>query len=113
MIAEVLATIIGVLLGLESENEKLTFVRVASDHVDNLIKKGENSVSALSGDEQKQLQSTIEDIVPKGSFTIQFQPMSADASPFIFTKHGFMRRMKEMSAHGGGGLFGMCIWPDM
>ncbi|MBK8145390.1 MAG: molecular chaperone HtpG [Bacteroidetes bacterium] len=98
---------------LESENENLTFVRVDSDHVDNLIKKGEDAVSALSEDEQKQLQSSIEEIVPKGSFTIQFQPMSADASPFIITKPEFMRRMKEMSAHGGGGMFGMGNLPDM
>ncbi|MBK7690448.1 MAG: molecular chaperone HtpG [Bacteroidetes bacterium] len=98
---------------LESENENLTFVRVDSDHVDNLIKKGEDAVSTLSEDEQKQLQSSIEEIVPKGSFTIQFQPMSADASPFIITKPEFMRRMKEMSAHGGGGMFGMGNLPDM
>ena len=39
--------------------------------------------------------------------------MSADASPFIITKPEFMRRMKEMSAHGGGGMFGMGNLPDM
>ncbi len=98
---------------LESENENLTFVRVDSDHIDNLIKKGDDAVSVLSEDEQKQLQSSIEEIVPKGTFTIQFQPMSADSSPFIITKPEFMRRMKEMSAHGGGGMFGMGNLPDM
>lgn len=98
---------------LESENENLTFVRVDSDHIDNLIKKGEDAVSVLTEDEQKQLQSSIEEIVPKSTFTIQFQPMNADASPFIITKPEFMRRMKEMSAHGGGGMFGMGNLPDM
>lgn len=98
---------------LESENDKLSFVRVDADHVDNLIKKGDDAVSTLTEDEQKQLQASIEEVVPKQAFTIQFQPMSADASPFMITKPEFMRRMKEMSAHGGGGMFGMGNMPDM
>ncbi|MCC7030896.1 MAG: molecular chaperone HtpG [Chitinophagaceae bacterium] len=98
---------------LESDNENLTFVRVDADHVDNLIKKGEDAVSALSEDEQKELQTTLEEVIPKQTFTIQFQPMSAEAAPFMITKPEFMRRMKEMSAHGGGGMFGMGNLPDM
>ncbi len=97
---------------LESDNENLTFVRVDADHVDNLIKKGEDAASALNEDEKKQLQTTLEEIIPEKTFTIQFQAMSADASPFMITKPEFMRRMKEMSAHGGG-MFGMGNMPDM
>jgi molecular chaperone HtpG len=31
----------------------------------------------------------------------------------MITQPEFMRRMKEMSAHGGGGMFGMGNLPDM
>lgn len=98
---------------LESDNENLTFIRVDADHIDNLIRKGDDAVSALSEDDQQKLQATLEEVVPKQTFTIQFQPMSADAAPFMITKPEFMRRMKEMSAHGGGGMFGMGNLPDM
>ncbi|HQW47587.1 MAG TPA: molecular chaperone HtpG, partial [Chitinophagaceae bacterium] len=98
---------------LESENDKLKFVRVDADHVDNLIKKGEEAVSVLNEDEKKQLQESLEEVISKQTYTIQFQPMSADASPFMITRPEFMRRMKEMSAHGGGGMFGMGNLPDM
>lgn len=37
---------------LESENEGLTFVRVDSDHVDNLIKKNEDKISVLNDEEK-------------------------------------------------------------
>ncbi len=97
---------------LESDNEKLSFVRVDADHIDNLIKKGEDAVSTLTEEEQNKLRENLEAVISKQAFTIQFQPMSADAAPFIVTKPEFMRRMKEMSAHGGG-MFGMGNMPDM
>jgi molecular chaperone HtpG len=39
--------------------------------------------------------------------------MDSKAAPFMITQPEFMRRMKEMSASGGGGMFGMGNFPDM
>ncbi len=39
--------------------------------------------------------------------------MDSNASPFIITQPEFMRRMKEMSQTGGGGMFGMGNFPEM
>jgi molecular chaperone HtpG len=41
----------------------LTFVRVDSDHIDNLIKKEENTISKLSDEEQEGLKTVLETIV--------------------------------------------------
>jgi molecular chaperone HtpG len=40
---------------IEGDNKELTFVRVDSDHIDNLIKKEENTISKLSDEEQEGL----------------------------------------------------------
>ena len=39
--------------------------------------------------------------------------MDSNAAPFIITQPEFMRRMKEMSQSGGGGMFGMGNFPEM
>jgi uncharacterized protein YdcH (DUF465 family) len=40
---------------IEGDNSNLTFVRVDSDHIDNLIKKEETTISKLSEEEQTNL----------------------------------------------------------
>lgn len=96
---------------VESSNEKLTFARVDSDHLDNLIKKEENTTSKLSQEEQDALKPIIESQVPK-NYTVQLENLDSSAAPFIITQPEFMRRMKEMSATGGG-MFGMGNMPEM
>lgn len=98
---------------LESENEKMTFARVDADHINNLIKKEENSISKLSEEEQTTLQSFIEQIVPKEKYTVKLESMDSQDAPLILTQPEFMRRMKEMSQSGGGGMFGMGNFPEM
>jgi molecular chaperone HtpG len=41
------------------------------------------------------------------------EPMDSNAAPFMITQPEFMRRMKEMSQTGGGGMFGMGNFPEM
>lgn len=91
---------------LESENEGLTFVRVDSDHVDNLIKKNDEKISALNDEEKDKLKGILETYIPKEKFTVQMQAMDSNQLPIMITQPEFMRRMKEMSATGGG-MFGM------
>ncbi|WP_413512601.1 molecular chaperone HtpG [Myroides odoratus] len=98
---------------LESENEKLTFVRVDADHINNLIKKEETSISKLSEDEQTTLQGFIEQVVPKEKYTVKLEALDSKDSPLVLTQPEFMRRMKEMSQSGGGGMFGMGNFPEM
>ena len=98
---------------LESDNENLTFTRVDADHIDKLIQKEDTQISKLSDEEKEQLKVAIEHIVPKENYTVQLEAMDSNLAPFMITQPEFMRRMKEMSATGGGGMFGMGNFPDM
>ena len=97
---------------IEGDNQDISFVRVDSDHIDNLIKKEETSISKLSDDEKESLKSSLETYIPK-AYTVQLEALDSNASPFIITQPEFMRRMKEMSQTGGGGMFGMGNMPEM
>ncbi|MCW9038554.1 molecular chaperone HtpG [Altibacter sp.] len=97
---------------MESSNEKLTFVRVDSDHVDNLIKKDEDAISKLSEEEKETLKEFLTATIPSEKFSVQLEAMDSKANPFIITEPEFMRRMKEMQQTGGG-MFGMGTMPDM
>ncbi len=99
---------------VESKEEKVTFVRVDSDHIDNLIKKDEEQISKLTEEEKTSLKTVLDEIVPKGKFTVQLEAMDSKANPFIITEPEFMRRMKDMQqSGGGGGMFGMGGFPEM
>ncbi|MBO0324234.1 molecular chaperone HtpG [Muricauda sp. CAU 1633] len=98
---------------LETSKENLSFVRVDSDHIDNLIKKEDTAISKLSDEEKETLKGEIEEVVKDRGYTIQMEAMESSASPFIITEPEFMRRMKEMQRTGGGGMFGMGNMPDM
>ncbi|MFD2890956.1 molecular chaperone HtpG [Flavobacterium chuncheonense] len=98
---------------LEADNENLTFARVDADHIDKLIAKEETQISKLSEEEKEQLKTTLEAIVPKEKYAVQLEAMDSNAAPFMITQPEFMRRMKEMSQSGGGGMFGMGNFPEM
>ena len=98
---------------IEGDNSGMTFVRVDSDHIDNLIKKEETTISKLSDTEKESLKTVLEGFVPKQKYSVQLEAMDSQAAPFIITQPEFMRRMKEMSQSGGGGMFGMGNMPEM
>lgn len=98
---------------LESKLENTSFVRVDADTIDKLIKKEEAQPSKLSEDEQKKLQPVVESIVTKEKFTVVFESLSEKDAPMLITKPEFMRRMKDMSAMGGGGMNFYGSMPDM
>ncbi|TXK73126.1 molecular chaperone HtpG [Mesonia sp. K4-1] len=98
---------------LETSKENISFVRVDSDHVDNLIKKEEEQVSKLSEEEKEKLKTDFEKVVPKKTYTVQLEAMDSSSAPLIITQPEFMRRMKEMQQTGGGGMFGMGNMPEM
>lgn len=98
---------------IEGDNSDLTFVRVDSDHIDNLIKKDENAISKLSDEEKESLKTTLETIIANATYSVQLEALDSNSAPFIITQPEFMRRMKEMSQSGGGGMFGMGNMPEM
>lgn len=98
---------------LESEKEKISFVRVDSDHIDKLIHKDSDSISKLTDEEKEQLKTSIEELVSSQNLSVQVEPLDSDAAPFIITEPEFMRRMKDMQKTGGNGMFGMGNLPDM
>ena len=98
---------------LETTKENIQFVRVDSDHIDNLIKKDEDVISKLSDKEKETLKPIIENVIPKETYTVQMEAMDSKANPFLITQPEFMRRMKEMQATGGGGMMGFGDFPEM
>ena len=98
---------------LESDNENLTFVRVDGDSVEKLIEKETTQISKLSETESEKLKTVLETLVPKPTYNVQLEALDSASSPFIITQPEFMRRMKEMSQSGGGGMFGMGNMPEM
>ncbi len=97
---------------LETSNEKVKFARVDADPIDVLIKKEDTVLSKLSDEEKDKLKPILENSIPKETYTVQLEAMDSNASPFMITVPEFMRRMKEMSATGGG-MMGMGNLPEM
>ncbi|MBO6606872.1 molecular chaperone HtpG [Psychroserpens sp.] len=97
---------------LESTKENISFARVDGDHIDNLIKKEDTTISKLSEEEKSTLDGLLKEIIHSDKFMVQLEAMDSDASPFIITQPEFMRRMKEMQQTGGG-MFGMGHMPEM
>lgn len=98
---------------VESKEEKLSFVRVDSDHIENLIKKEDTQISKLSEEEKTSLKTFLDEVVPKEKFNVQLEALDSNANPFIITEPEFMRRMKDMQQTGGGGMFGMGHFPEI
>ncbi|WP_343626501.1 molecular chaperone HtpG [Flavobacterium lindanitolerans] len=98
---------------LEADNEKLTFARVDADHINNLIKKEEETISKLSDEEKDKLKTELEGVISDKKYSIQLEALDSQSAPFVITQPEFLRRMKEMSQTGGGGMFGMGNMPEM
>jgi molecular chaperone HtpG len=90
---------------LESSEQNISFSRVDSDTLDNLIKKDEKSISKLDDKQQDKLKGYLEEIIPKDKFTLQLEALDSKTVPFMITQPEFMRRMKDMQSTGGG-MFG-------
>ena len=91
---------------LESKKENISFSRVDSDSIDNLIKKDDNTISKLDDKEKEKLKGYLEEVIPKEKYTIQIEALDSKELPFIITQPEFMRRMKDMQQSGGNNMFG-------
>ncbi|AZI67219.1 molecular chaperone HtpG [Kaistella daneshvariae] len=98
---------------LETSKEKISFARVDADHLNNLIKKEDAAISKLNEEEKESLKKNIEEAVNDTKFSVQIEDLESTEAPFMITQPEFMRRMKDMQATGGGGMFGMGGFPEM
>ncbi|MCK5171106.1 MAG: molecular chaperone HtpG, partial [Bacteroidales bacterium] len=90
---------------LEPKLSNSRFLRVDSDVVDKLIKKEDTEESKLSVEEKDQLSHMFESQLPTyATFTVSFENLKETDDPIMVTQSEFMRRMKDMSAMGGGGM---------
>lgn len=92
---------------LEQKFSGARFVRIDSDVISKLIEKDEVIPSKLSEDEVKQIKELVEEHIDKQKFTVQTDSMEENAQPVTITQNEFMRRMREMSEIGGGGMAGL------
>jgi molecular chaperone HtpG len=105
------AHLVGKLEQMESNH---SFTRVDGDTIDQLIKKDEEIPSKLTEEDETKLKPILETAVSNSSFTVNFVSLSEKDQPITITQAEFMRRMKDMSAMGGGGgMMGMGNMPDM
>jgi len=98
---------------LETSKEKISFARVDADHINNLIKKDEPAISKLNETEKESLKKNVEESINDKKFTVQLEDLDSNDAPFTITQPEFMRRMKDMQATSGGGMFGMGGFPEM
>jgi molecular chaperone HtpG len=98
---------------LEQTIEKTTFTRIDADTIDKIINKNEEIPSKLTDADKDVLKPVLEEVISKEKFTIQFESMNETDQPMTIVQPEFMRRMKEMSKMGGGGMMGMGNFPEM
>lgn len=96
---------------LETKLDNVSFVRVDSDTIDNLIKKEDELPSKLSEAEIEKLKPIFEEVVGKEKYIVHFENMSETDVPIVITQPEFMRRMQEQQRMGGGGFMGS--FPEM
>lgn len=97
---------------LERKFENSSFVRVDAETVDKLIKKDDDVPSKLNEAEKEKLKPIFEKNIEKAKFTVVLESMSETDQPVMITQPEFMRRMKDMSAMGGGMAY-MGSMPEM
>lgn len=96
---------------LEHKLGDVTFVRVDSDTVDNLVQKDEKKESVLSEKEEAKIKEIFEDKTKDSGAVVIMKALSPEDQPVLITKPEFMRRMKEMQQLQG--MAAMGDFPDM
>ena len=91
---------------LESKLEKTTLKRVDSDSIDKLIEKDETRESILSTEDKEKITAIFTKVSEGKGIRVATEVLPVDEMPVTITVPEFIRRMKDMSATGGGGMFG-------
>lgn len=91
---------------LESKLEKTTLKRVDSDSIEKLIEKDETRESVLSTEDKEKVTAIFTKASEGKGIRVATEVLPVDEMPVTITVPEFIRRMKDMSATGGGGMFG-------
>jgi molecular chaperone HtpG len=98
---------------LEQKLKDSSFARVDSNTIDKLITKDDNQLPTKLDEQQKEtLKSFVESQVDNKQFEVVFENQSETDMPVLIIQNEFMRRMKDMSAVGGGPMMGLGDLPD-
>jgi molecular chaperone HtpG len=98
---------------IESKLKDSRFTRVDSDVVDKLIQKDEVKESRLTDIQKDMLTPVFTSVLPSSAnFHVTYESMSETDAPAMITQNEWMRRMKDMSAMGGGGMSFYGEMPD-
>lgn len=97
---------------LEMKLKDVRFVRVDADILDKLIEKDETLPSKLDDAQKDKLRPAIEKFADKEKYHVVFENMSETENPMLIVQPEFMRRMKDMSAIGGGAYSFMGNMPE-
>ena len=90
---------------LEQKFKEARFTRVDADTIDKLIEKGESKESKLTSEQQNRLTPVFRSQLPdKANYIVVFESLGETDQPILITQTEFIRRMKDMSALGGGGM---------
>jgi molecular chaperone HtpG len=91
---------------LESKLEKTSLKRVDSDSIEKLIEKDEVRESVLSADDKEKITTIFTKASEGKGLRVSTEVLPVDEMPVTITVPEFIRRMKDMSATGGGAMFG-------
>jgi molecular chaperone HtpG len=91
---------------MEMKWENVHFTRVDSNIAENLIDQQESLETVLSKDDEATLKGLFSLEIPSLNVTVEVKGLGADSPPVVATRPEFMRRMKDMSAMGGGQMGG-------
>jgi molecular chaperone HtpG len=98
---------------IEQKLKDTTFARVDSNSIEKIIHKEETELPSKLDEKQKeQLKEIITKSIDNKQFDVSFESLSETDAPFMITQNEFMRRMKDMSALGGGPMMGLGNLPD-
>jgi len=87
---------------LEQKLDKTMLKRVDADTIDKLIDKDDKVESVLSKDDEEKLKGIFEKAIDNKSMSVLIESQSPEEMPVTITMSEFIRRMKDMSATGGG-----------
>jgi molecular chaperone HtpG len=92
---------------LERKVEKFSLKRVDADIADKLIDKDQKMESVLTDDQKNQIKEIFQKASNGKNITLSVEALPTDELPVSITLPEFLRRMKDMSAMGGGAaMFG-------
>ena len=88
-------------MSTRTKDGNVTFVRVDSDTVDNLVQKDETTESVLSEDDQKKVEELFKATISDAGANVSLKALSPEDQPIVITRPEFMRRMREMQSLQG------------